>query len=190
MKTKLGQDEAVVKEGRANISRGMAVGGKMYLTNKRLIFEAVKGNKPVILGIRLSSIESLDKPRMPNSLAVRTTEGKEYRFVLPGRDVWISAINGQEVSGEEAVYPAVDENVGDQIKWYARNALSAAVIGIVAFGIILEPVAFYRAHKAIRMVQEYEEGHEHLSKAKAAQIIAVVGFLAWLLLIVVYFAQR
>ena len=107
MKTELKQDETIVKERAANLQRGIeTVGGKLYLTNQRLIFEAHKFNvQSAASEIDLSSVGSLQKcwtkflgfiPLTPNSLAVNTTGGKEYRFVLFGRDSWIAAINGEK----------------------------------------------------------------------------------------------
>ena len=95
MKTELKQNEQIIKQGAANLQKGIeTVGGKLYLTNRRLVFEAHKIN---IQGgnteIELPNIHSLEKcwtkflgfiPMMPNSLAVYTKSGKEYRFVLFG----------------------------------------------------------------------------------------------------------
>ena len=79
------------------------MGGKLYLTNQRLVFEAHEIN---IQGgnteIELSDIQSSKKcwtkflgfiPLMPNSLAVYTKAGEEYRFVLFGRGTWEAAIH-------------------------------------------------------------------------------------------------
>jgi len=41
MKTELKEGETIIKEGLGNLQRGIeTVGGKLYLTNRRLIFEA------------------------------------------------------------------------------------------------------------------------------------------------------
>ena len=45
MQTLLRQAEKVVKEGAANLQKNLeTVGGKLYLTNQRLVFEAHKLN--------------------------------------------------------------------------------------------------------------------------------------------------
>ena len=106
MKTELRQGEQVVKEGGANLQKYIeTVGGKLCLTNQRLVFEAHKinvqgGTTPV----ELSDIQSLRLcwtkflgliPVFPNSLAVFTRQGIEYRFVLFGRQAWATAIEAQ-----------------------------------------------------------------------------------------------
>lgn len=107
MKTELKQNEQIIKQGAANLQKGLeTVGGKLYLTNQRLVFEAHKIN---IQGgsteINLSDIQSSEKcwtkflgfiPLMPNSLAVYVKAGKEYRFVLFGRGAWAAAIDANK----------------------------------------------------------------------------------------------
>ena len=99
MKTELNYNEKLVKKGGANLQKGVeTVGGYLYLTNQRLIFEAhainIQGGNTII---DLSDIESTEKcwtkflnviPLMPNSLAVNTKTGDEYCFVLFGRGAW------------------------------------------------------------------------------------------------------
>ncbi|MDQ3721013.1 MAG: GRAM domain-containing protein [Actinomycetota bacterium] len=95
----------VVREGRANLQRGAeTVGGRLFLTDRRLIFESHKLNVqkgPTVLG--LDEIESVEKawtkflgvvPLAPNSLAVRTRGGSEHRLVLPRRADWLEALQG------------------------------------------------------------------------------------------------
>lgn len=106
MKTVLRQGEQVVKEGSANLQKNIeTVGGKLYLTNQRLIFEAHKFNvQRGMTEIELSNIQALHPfwtrqwglfPIFPNSLAVYTKHGEEYRFVLLGRSTWAVAIEAQ-----------------------------------------------------------------------------------------------
>jgi len=104
MKTELNQDEELIKKGAGNLQKGAeTVGGFLYLTNQRLIFEAnainIQGGNTII---DLSNIDSTEKcwtkllsviPIMPNSLAVHTKTGDEYRFVLFGRGAWQEKIN-------------------------------------------------------------------------------------------------
>jgi hypothetical protein len=98
-------EETSVKDGGANLQRGLeTVGGKLYLTNRRLIFESHALNiqtGPTI--IPLGTITGTRKcwtkflnliPLFPNSVAVSTKDGKEYRFVTFDRQAWIDAIEG------------------------------------------------------------------------------------------------
>ncbi len=104
MKTALNINETLIKKSGANLQKGIeTVGGHLYLTNQRLIFEAHAfnfQNKNTILG--LSSIDSIEKcwtkllnliPIMPNSLVIKSKEGEEYKFVLFGRNAWEVKIN-------------------------------------------------------------------------------------------------
>lgn len=106
MKTELTQGEQVIKEGSANLQRNIGtVGGKLYLTNQRLVFEAHKFNvQRGVTEVELSNIQALHPcwtrqwglfPTFPNSLAVYTKHGEEYRFVLFGRSAWVVAIEAQ-----------------------------------------------------------------------------------------------
>ena len=101
MKTKLNESERIVKEGLANMQRGLeAAGGKLFLTNQRLIFEAHFFNfQRGVSEIPLSDIQSVEKrwakfiiPLFPNALAVCTGVGKEYKFILQRRETWANAI--------------------------------------------------------------------------------------------------
>jgi len=103
VQTQLNLSEQILKQGSANLQKGIeTVGGKLYLTNQRLVFEAhainVQGGNTEIA---LSDIQSLVKcwtkflgfiPLTPNSLEVHTKENVKYRFVLFGREVWKTAI--------------------------------------------------------------------------------------------------
>tara|TARA_B100001250_G_C19791094_1_gene786531 strand:- start:1782 stop:2105 length:324 start_codon:yes stop_codon:yes gene_type:complete len=104
VRTELHENEKLIKKGGANLQKGIeAVGGYLYLTNQRLIFESHSFN--VQTGntiIDLSNINSIEKcwtkflnviPLIPNSLAVFSKEGDEYRFVLFGRSAWEIKIN-------------------------------------------------------------------------------------------------
>ena len=106
MKTSLLAGETFVKDGAANLQRGIeTVGGRLHLTSQRLIFESHAFNiQTGATIIPLTSITGIGKcwtkflnliPLFPNSLAVTTREGKEYRFVTFGREGWMDAIEGQ-----------------------------------------------------------------------------------------------
>lgn len=99
----LRSDKSVIKEGAANLQKNIEnVGGKLFLTEQRLIFEARKFNvQGGAIEIELSIVQSSRPcwtrflgliPLFPNSLAVYTKQGKEYRFALFGRHAWAAAI--------------------------------------------------------------------------------------------------
>ncbi len=103
MKTPLLVGEQLIKEGPANCQRGPeSVGGRLFCTNQRLIFESHAFNlqtgativeltqivaaKPVwtkILGVI---------PLVPNSLEVQLRDGTSQSFVAFGRSDWITTI--------------------------------------------------------------------------------------------------
>lgn len=96
--------EHEIKAGRANLQRGReTAGGKLQLTNQRLIFTAHQFN--VHAGATEIPLTALGwtRPRWtkflnviplaPNSLSVFTTDGTEFRFVLSGRAAWQQAID-------------------------------------------------------------------------------------------------
>ncbi len=106
MKTATRPGELVIKDGAANLQRGIeTVGGWLYLTNRRLVFEAHKLNvQRGVTEVELSDIQSSQPcwtkflgiiPLFPNSLAIHTKDGEEYRFVLFGRSAWASAIESR-----------------------------------------------------------------------------------------------
>jgi hypothetical protein len=106
MKTQLHPDEKIIKEGAANLQKNIeTVGGKLYLTNQRLVFEAHSFNvQSGTSELALSNVQSLRPcwtkflgfiPLLPNSLAVYSKQGDEYRFVLFGRHAWAAAIDAQ-----------------------------------------------------------------------------------------------
>jgi hypothetical protein len=106
MKTSLLPGETEIKDGAANLQRGIeTVGGRLYLTNQRLIFESHAFNVQTgativplneIVGLRKVWTKFLNLiPVFPNSVAVATKAGKEYRLVTFGREGWIDAINGE-----------------------------------------------------------------------------------------------
>lgn len=99
MKTELDAGETVLKSSNANLQRGVeTVGGRLHLTDRRLIFESHAFNVQTGASVvALSQIVDAEPvwtlflgriPLMPNSLAVRTRERYELRFVLFGRRTW------------------------------------------------------------------------------------------------------
>jgi hypothetical protein len=106
METPLRPGEALVKESRANLQRGIeSVGGHVYLTDQRLIFESHSFNvQRGATEIPLAEVAEMRKawtrflnliPIAPNTIAVRTTRGEEHRIVCSKRDEWIAAVEQQ-----------------------------------------------------------------------------------------------
>jgi hypothetical protein len=103
MKTQLLAGEEIVKDGKANFLRGIeGVGGKLYLTNMRLIFEAhafnVQSSSEVVslqdierLGLGWTKLFSVI-PLAPNALNVYTAD-RQLDFTLYGRRKWLDAIS-------------------------------------------------------------------------------------------------
>jgi hypothetical protein len=60
----------------------------------------------------------------------------------------------------------------------SSQATASLVIGIISFfcfGIILAPFAIYRGSKALRLIQQYNIGHQHSGTANAGKIIGIVS---------------
>ncbi|EKV26358.1 Putative GRAM domain protein [Caenispirillum salinarum AK4] len=103
MKTQLRDGETLVKESRANHQKNIeAVGGKLFLTTQRLVFEAhainVQGGTTIfdladIRSARPSWTRILGLvPLVPNAVAVETADGTTVRFTVFGRKAWAAAI--------------------------------------------------------------------------------------------------
>jgi hypothetical protein len=103
MKTKNLSNEKTIKEGPANLHRNLeAVGGKLFLTNNRLIFESHKFN--IQTGTTIIPLENISGiqsgwskllyfiPVVPNKLTISTIDSQEHSFVLFGRNAWLTAI--------------------------------------------------------------------------------------------------
>lgn len=90
--------EEIIEKFAANLWQGPeAVGGRMILTNQRVLFEAHKMNvQTTPVAISLSSIESLLTSNtlgfVPNGLTIHCHSGEEYNFVVWGRQRIISKI--------------------------------------------------------------------------------------------------
>ena len=104
MKVELHQNESVERRGFANLQRGReTVGGRIYLTNQRLIFVPHFLNlqrEPLFL--ELATIKSIQKcwtkflgvlPIWPNSLAIQVVSGDTHKFVLFSRSKWMADIS-------------------------------------------------------------------------------------------------
>jgi len=100
----LDPNEQILADVAANMWRGIeAVGGRMKITNRRVIFESHAINLQKILAeIPMSDI-SLVGPQntmliVPNGLVIRLKSGMEYKFVVWGRGRLISLIQ-QHMAG-------------------------------------------------------------------------------------------
>jgi hypothetical protein len=109
MKTRFLKGEEPIRDGAANLQRGIeTVGGWLYLTTHRLIFEAHALN--IQTGATIVPLEKISGarkcwtkflnliPLFPNSMAVSTDDAKEYRYVVFGRQNWIDAIEQQRTA--------------------------------------------------------------------------------------------
>ena len=90
----LGKLEVVETEGPANLFRGAeAVGGKLFLTNERLIFKSHKLN--INTGqsdFPFSEIFEISPRKtaglIDNGLRLRLVDGREFDFVVANRETW------------------------------------------------------------------------------------------------------
>jgi hypothetical protein len=94
----LHENETVIFESGANHFKGAeSVGGKLYLTNKVLLFRAHKLNiQNHELSISLSHIDKVARYRtlgiVNNGLSVATTENKIEKFVVEDPDKWFDLL--------------------------------------------------------------------------------------------------
>lgn len=92
-------NEGIEIEGPANLFRGIeGVGGKIFLTNKKLIFKSHKINiQKGQTDIEYSTIQKIVKRKtaklIDNGIRIKTNNGKEYDFVVNERDLWFEKIN-------------------------------------------------------------------------------------------------
>ena len=123
MKTPSLPNETPVKDGAASLQRGIeTVGGRLYLTNQRLVFESHALNiqtgdtvipLSIINGARKCWTKFLNLiPVFPSAIAVSTKEGKEYRFLAVGRQAWIDAI--EAALGVSRLSPTTDRNMSGE----------------------------------------------------------------------------
>ena len=100
MDIELAAGETLIKEGAANHFKGSeAVGGKLYLTNTRLIFKShafnVQAHEEAFqLGDITSVLPRKTLGIIPNGMTVTLKDGREEKFVINGRDDWMKQIAG------------------------------------------------------------------------------------------------
>jgi hypothetical protein len=99
IKPELTQDENIEVEGPANLFRGMeGVGGKLFLTNKKVVFKSHKINiqtgQTEILFENISEIIKRKTAKLiDNGIRIKTNDGNEFDFVVNEREKWIEKLN-------------------------------------------------------------------------------------------------
>lgn len=94
-------NEQVEIEDPANLFRGIeGVGGKLFLTNKKLIFKAHKINiQKGQTNIEYTNIKDVVKLKtlklINNGIRIITKSGTKYDFVVNERNLWLEKINNQ-----------------------------------------------------------------------------------------------
>jgi hypothetical protein len=89
-------DETVVHYGPANHFKGIeSVGGKLFLTNKRLRFRSHKFNAQTHdESYPIEAISAAEPARtlgiVPNGVLVHLRDGRRERFVVGGRTEWVT----------------------------------------------------------------------------------------------------
>ena len=97
-------DENILFQTPANHFKGIeAVGGKLYLTNKRLIFKSHKLNiQTHQLDINLTEINSVDRYKtlgvIDNGLSIITNQNKIEKFVVEQVEEWITQLKDKKNS--------------------------------------------------------------------------------------------
>lgn len=93
------QNEEIEIEGPANLFRGMeGVGGKIFLTNKKIIFKShriniQRGQTNIEYQNVKKIIERKTAKLINNGIRIITNDNKEYDFVVNERDLWVEKIN-------------------------------------------------------------------------------------------------
>lgn len=97
MKAKLLENEQLMKEGGATYFNellfGLSAGGRLYLTNQRLLFEGHRfniGRKSVVVYVK--DIISCSTG-FPNTLTLLTNRNEEFTFSVYGKKDWQNKIN-------------------------------------------------------------------------------------------------
>lgn len=108
MKIDTQADETILFDTGANHFKGAeGVGGKLYLTTKRLVFKSHKFNiQNHELSISLSDIDKVDRYKtlglVNNGLSVKTVDNKTEKFVVQKIDEWLNQLT--EKNGLQQVH--------------------------------------------------------------------------------------
>ena len=101
VKPKLLEEEKIEIESPASRSKGFEkVGGKLFLTNKRLVFKSHKLNiHREQINIEYDQIAEVVKQKISkvsdNGMRISIIKGKNYDFVVQDRDRWLEKLNGK-----------------------------------------------------------------------------------------------
>lgn len=99
IKPELTENENIEIEGPANLFRGFeGVGGKLFITNKKLIFNSHKINiQKGQIDIPYENISEIIKRKtaklIDNGIRIKTNDGNEFNFVVNEREQWIEKLN-------------------------------------------------------------------------------------------------
>ena len=99
IKPELTENENIEIEGPANLFRGFeGVGGKLFITNKKLIFNSHKINiQKGQTDIPYENISEIIKRKtaklIDNGIRIKTNDGNEFNFVVNEREQWIEKLN-------------------------------------------------------------------------------------------------
>lgn len=102
-------DENIVFETPANHFKGIeGVGGKLYLTNKRLVFKSHKLNiQNHQISILLTDIKNVDKHKtlglVNNGLSIITSKGRTEKFVVEQIENWINHLTEKNGLQQQAL---------------------------------------------------------------------------------------
>ncbi len=93
--------EEIKREVPATLFKGMeGVGGKLFLTNKKLIFKShalnIQKGQTDIAFKTICRVEKREarKIRYPG-ICIQTRDGKEYKLVVYGPEVWVAELNAR-----------------------------------------------------------------------------------------------
>ncbi len=97
----LEEDEQIEFKGNANLFRGIeGVVGRLFLTNKNVVFKSHKFNiQKGQTNIKLNDIsEILKKKRrflsiMGHGIKIKTKDGQNFHFITTNQDVWVEKLN-------------------------------------------------------------------------------------------------
>ena len=99
IKPELDAEEKIEIEGPSNLFRGMeGVGGKIFLTDKKLVFKSHKINvQKGQTNIEYKNIKEIIRRKtaiiVDNGIRIITNDNKEFDFVVNERDLWFENIN-------------------------------------------------------------------------------------------------
>jgi len=94
----LDPDEEIETEGPANLFRGMeGVGGKLFLTNQKLIFKShslnINTGQSDISYKTIADFQSRKTSKLINNgLRITTLDGVNYDFVVNDREIWMEKL--------------------------------------------------------------------------------------------------